>query len=81
MVEILQKPKGYVITCDRCKSILMFQLGDMINEDLNKTSITGCFSYIKCPVCKKRIDLYDNFKRIWLNNVQEIYPDPEGEEI
>lgn len=33
MVEILQKPKGYAVTCDRCKSILMFQRKDMFRNE------------------------------------------------
>lgn len=81
MVEILRKPKGYAVTCDRCKSILMFQREDMFRNEQETETRKRQLRYISCPECGRMILVYDNHNEEWLNDTQVIYPDQEEEEV
>ena len=70
-MKVLSKPKYYKVKCNKCLSIIGFQLNEIIdNYDYTAT--------IRCPICNKPINvgtLNESFSLSLSNDVEPIYED------
>ena len=55
IVEKKGKTKRYIITCENCKSVLIYDNGDEQSDFQDYFGTYLDFYYIKCPVCRSKV--------------------------